>query len=263
MRVFLCLKSRNLVDMNEETFSPPYSALNDFEQDVRLYGYAALATPDFERLAGMPTQAFESLKATWDDLPPDEWLRDGGKYRFRRHASLWVENDEIALQPHRAHFQPVDYNALHGGLHRMFAPVLEDTLSNPAWRETVLALARACNLIRGVDTKWFVEAHQFRIDTGDGLGRPTPEGAHRDGVDFVAVILVDRVNITGGETRVFDYNGPNGQRFVLRAPWSLLFMEDARVIHESTPIRRAVEDRAGHRDTLVLTYRANAFIGED
>jgi hypothetical protein len=37
-----------------------------------------------------------------------------------------------------------------------------------------------------------MEAHQFRIDTTDGIGRPTPEGAHRDGVDLVAVFLVGR-----------------------------------------------------------------------
>ena len=248
--------------MSEETFSPPYSSLADFEQDVRLHGYAALATPDFERLTGVRSQEFKALEPSWENLPADEWLRDGGKYRFRRHASLVVENNEITLQPHRAHFQPVDYNALHGGLHRMFEPIDAETLAQTAWQRMLLSLARVCDDVRGKATKWFVEAHQFRIDTGDGLGRPTPEGAHRDGVDFVAVILVDRVNITGGETRVFDYNGPNGQRFVLRAPWSLLFMEDARVIHESTPIRRAVEERAGHRDTLVLTFRAKGFIGE-
>ena len=31
----------------------------------------------------------------------------------------------------------------------------------------------------------------YRIDTAGGIGRPTPEGAHRDGVDFVAVVLVN------------------------------------------------------------------------
>ena len=64
-------------------------------------------------------------------------------------------------------------------------------------------------------TRWSIEAHQFRIDTVDGLGRPTPEGAHRDGVDFVAVVLVARNGVKGGETRVFEANGPDGQRFTL------------------------------------------------
>ena len=81
------------------------------------------------------------------------------------------------------------------------------------------------------------------------------------GVDFVAVLLVARSGIKGGETRVFDANGPRGQRFTLDAPWSMLLMDDARVIHESTPIQPI--DDFGHRDTLVLTYRAAAFLGDD
>jgi hypothetical protein len=106
-----------------------------------------------------------------------------------------------------------------------------------------------------------VEAHQFRIDTASGIGRPTPEGAHRDGVDFVAVILVDRVSIKGGETRVFEANGPDGKRFTMLEPWTMLLLDDASVIHESTPIQPDGEN--GHRDTLVLTWRAGAFQGED
>ena len=105
-----------------------------------------------------------------------------------------------------------------------------------------------------------MEAHQFRIDTTDGIGRPTPEGAHRDGVDFVAVLLLGRQGIKGGETRVFAAAGPDGQRFTLEAPWSLLFLDDERVIHESTPIQPL--DVQGHRDTLVLTFRKDGFQGD-
>jgi hypothetical protein len=106
---------------------------------------------------------------------------------------------------------------------------------------------------------WYVEAHQFRIDTEGGIGRPTPEGAHRDGVDLVAVFLVRREGIKGGETRVFQADGPAGQRFTLAEPWSLLLLDDERVIHETTPIQPT--GGQGHRDTLVLTYRAGGFQG--
>ena len=92
------------------------------------------------------------------------------------------------------------------------------------------------------------------IDTEGGIGRPTPEGAHRDGVDYVAVILLARVGVRGGETRVFDAAGPLGVRFTLEQPGSALVMDDARVVHETTPIL------SGHRDTLVLTYRAGGFL---
>jgi hypothetical protein len=107
-----------------------------------------------------------------------------------------------------------------------------------------------------------VEAHQFRIDTADGIGRPTPEGAHRDGVDLVAVALVRRHNIKGGETRVFEAAGRRGERFTMTEPWTLLLLDDARVIHESTPIQPLVEGQPGWRDTLVVTCRAGAFQGD-
>ena len=106
-----------------------------------------------------------------------------------------------------------------------------------------------------------MEAHQFRIDTADGIGRPTPEGAHRDGVDFVAVILIGRTGIKGGETRVFEAHGSMGKRFTMQEPWTLLLLDDAAVIHESTPIQPLGEH--GHRDTLVLTWRAGSFQGAD
>ena len=105
--------------------------------------------------------------------------------------------------------------------------------------------------------RWYIEAHQFRIDTAAGIGRPTPEGAHRDGVDFVAVILVQRRNVRGGETRVFQARGTHGVRFTMQVPWTMLLMDDARVVHETTPIQP--QAGLGIRDTLVLTYRARGF----
>ena len=111
------------------------------------------------------------------------------------------------------------------------------------------------------DAPCHVEAHPFRIDTTDGIGRPTPEGAHRDGVDLVVVVLVARQGIKGGETRVFDARGPQGLRFTLAEPWSALLLDDERVIHESTPIQPVDAAAGGHRDTLVLTFRSGGFQG--
>jgi len=61
---------------------------------------------------------------------------------------------------------------------------------------------------------------------------------------------------------VFEAHGPNGQRFTLTEPWSLLLLDDARVIHETTPIQPQEADETGWRDTLVLTCRAGGFQGD-
>jgi hypothetical protein len=105
---------------------------------------------------------------------------------------------------------------------------------------------------------WYIEAHQFRIDTEHGIGRPTPEGAHRDGVDFIAIVLVARERVIGGETRVFPLGSDQGVRFTLEEPWSALLLDDTRVVHETTPIQQAASD-VGWRDTPVITYRAGGF----
>jgi hypothetical protein len=80
-------------------------------------------------------------------------------------------------------------------------------------------------------------------------------------VDFVAVILANRRHVRGGETRVFDARGTSGVRFTMEEPWTMLLMDDARVIHETTPIQ--AHGGEGVRDTLVLTYRARGFQAPD
>ncbi|MEO8247931.1 MAG: 2OG-Fe dioxygenase family protein, partial [Burkholderiales bacterium] len=169
------------------------------------------------------------------------------------------EGDELTAAPHRAHWQPVEYNALHGGMQRWFEPIEPRITAAEVWHELLCSLAAVCSQLKGA-RPWFIEAHQFRIDTEGGIGRPTPEGAHRDGVDFVAVLLVARDGIKGGETRVFEAHGPAGQRFTLMEPWTLLLLDDERVIHETTPIQPMAE--GGWRDTLVLTFRAGGFQGD-
>ena len=242
-------------------FQPPFSMLENVVADVRTRGYALLAPGDVAKLVGCSSEDLDALLPAWDELPIDEHLRDGGRYRSRRHASYRLEKGRLEDVPHRAHWQSLDYNALHGGMLRWFAPVLDATRAQPAWNRVITSIAGICDQVRGPH-RWSVEAHQFRIDTSDGIGRPTPEGAHRDGVDFVAVFLLARHRIKGGETRVFEADGPNGLRFTLEAPWSLMLLDDPRVIHESTPIQPADEGVTGHRDTLVLTYRAGGFQDE-
>ena len=241
------------------TSAPIFTAPDHLIDALRSDGYALLRPQDVAALAGCTLDDLAALNPSWDTLELDNYLKDGGRYRRRRH-SCFVQDDGLLTQTaHRAHWQPLEYNALHGGMNRLFEPVLAQTAQQPAWRALLTALGQLCSAVRGAQP-WYVEAHQFRIDTTDGIGRPTPEGAHRDGVDFVAVILIGRHHIKGGETRIFEADGPNGKRFTMTEPWTMLLLDDATVIHESTPIQPLGDH--GHRDTLVLTYRAHGFQGQ-
>lgn len=243
------------------TFRAPFTTADTVADTLRRRGYAVLAADDVATFCGVSREQLQALALHWNDLPPDDYLRDGGRYRRRRHGCFVVGSDGVTQAPHRAHYQPLDYNALHGGIQRWFAPMAPEAVTAAGWTQLLRAVGDCLRALRPADP-WYVEAHQFRIDTTDGIGRPTPEGAHRDGVDFVAVFMVDRQAIRGGETRVFDADGPDGQRFTLTEPWSLLLLDDTRMIHETTPIQPLPGTTGGHRDTLVLTYRAGGFQSE-
>jgi hypothetical protein len=180
-----------IAPMTTAMLSPPFTDPARLADVLRVQGHAALSPTGLAMLAGVEAEQLEALSPSWNDLPPDRFLRDGGHYRRRRHSCFVVEGGMVMQTPHRAHWQPVAYNALHGGLERWFEPVDPAVVAQPAWDALLRALAATCSALKGV-RPWYVEAHQFRIDTTGGIGRPTPEGAHRDGVDVVVVLLVER-----------------------------------------------------------------------
>ena len=192
-------------------FHPPFCPADEAVRRVQERGYAVLEPRAMAEAVAVDLQSLDALLPSWDRLDVDGYLKDGGRYRRRRHSCFIVGASGVEQAPHRAHWQSLDYNALHGGMQRWFEPIETAVASDPAWQQLLAGLGRWCSALKG-ERPWYVEAHQFRIDTTDGIGRPTPEGAHRDGVDFVAVLLLDRQGIKGGETRVFAAAGPDGQR---------------------------------------------------
>jgi len=246
------------------TFAAPITPRSELSSQLAAAGFAVINAAALAALGGVASAHMAAWSGFWEDLPPDAHLKDGGRYRRRRHGCFTVDGARVQAVPHRAHWQPVEYNALHGGIERWFKPLAPALADDSAWGSLLQGLATVASALRpGASDggRWFVEAHPFRIDTTDGIGRPTPEGAHRDGVDLVVVILVSRHNVKGGETRVFDAGGPAGMRFTLAEPWSALLLDDARVIHESTPIQPLDPAQPAHRDTLVLTFRRDGFQG--
>jgi hypothetical protein len=236
--------------------SPPLTPTQQLVSAIQHDGFAIATAASIAELTNRSVTDLNNLGEHWQDLPRDPYLKDGGRYRFRRHASYTVAGSDLKMVPHRAHWQSLDYNALHGGIERWFEPITQSLANNLAWQAVIKNTAELLSSIKPVNT-WFIEAHQFRIDTSDGIGRPTPEGAHRDGVDFVGVFLINRHGIKGGETRIFEVNTSAGLRFTLTEPWSVLLMNDERMIHETTPIQPTMPH--GYRDTLVLTFRSNGF----
>ena len=103
-------------------------------------GYAFLSSAEVPSELHVDIAQLNALKEYWASLPRDEYLRDGGRYRSRRHSCFVDEAGVLTLAPHRAHWQPTSYNALHGGLERWFEPVAPEILNVSAWTRLVSSI---------------------------------------------------------------------------------------------------------------------------
>ena len=194
---------------------------------------------------------------SWNRLQVDSYMADRGRYRRRRHAVFRIDRGNgIQAQPPRAHFQSLEYNRLNGGIERWYQP-LEKAIAGGTTLRTILRYAWSLfgTLAPGV-ASWFVEVHQFRIEAHpDRPGLPTPEGMHRDGVDYVLVMLVDRSNLDSGTTTIHAPDGRELGSFTLTRPFDAALVDDARVLHGVTPVTPRDAGRPAHRDVLVVTFR--------
>jgi hypothetical protein len=78
---------------------------------------------------------------------------------------------------------------------------------------------------------------------------------HRDGVDWVLVLLVARENVASGETSIHDMHKRLLGSFTLSEPMEAALVDDDRVYHGVTSIETIDQARPAYRDVLVVTFR--------
>jgi hypothetical protein len=225
---------------------------------LRARGYAHLPAKDTGKL--LPPAAlsdWNTFAASWNELSVDTYMADGGRYRRRRFAAFAVSTDQIARKPHQPHYQSRDYNTLNGGIERWFSPIAEVIAAHPVMLGYLQA---CCSLFDMLTTSkpdvWHVEAHQFRIEARPGQrGLPTPEGLHRDGVDWALVLLIARENIAEGVTTIYDLNKQPLGSFTLKSPLDAALVDDHRVYHGVTAVEPLNPSKPAYRDVMVVTFR--------
>jgi hypothetical protein len=202
---------------------------------------------------------WEGFASSWNDLGVDTFMADGGRYRRRRFAAFAASAAGLERKPHQPHYQSRDYNALNGGVARWFSPVTDAIAAHPAMQAMLTTSHRLFDALTPEATRplvWHVEVHQFRIETGpEQQGLPTPEGMHRDGVDWVMVVLVRRENIASGETQMEDVAHRPVGSFTLTEPMDAALVDDERVFHGVTALRPVDPAERAYRDVLVVTFR--------
>ena len=221
-------------------------------------GYAFTPAATMRPLLGEDALSdWARFAASWNDMPLDAHLPDGHRYRRRRHATLSARagDTRATREPHAPHYQAREYNRLVGGIERWFEPIPPGVLDGPTFQR-VLGFCLETFGALTPDADWHIECHQFRIEARrEAHGLPTPEGVHRDGVDWVLVMLVARDNIASGTTTVHAPDGRELGSFTLTDPLDAALVDDHRVMHGVTAVEPLDPARPACRDVLVVTLR--------
>ncbi|MFT8777087.1 MAG: 2OG-Fe dioxygenase family protein [Gluconacetobacter liquefaciens] len=240
--------------------TPLPADLAGVESPLAQDGFACLHAPTTRALLqpyGLADWA--GFAASWNRLGLDRYMADGGRYRRRRHATYTVSAEAIERKKHQPHYQSRDYNELNGGIERWFRPVETTIGTHPALMAVLRLMRRLVTDLTPPDRRpdaWHVEIHQFRIEARAGEpGEPTPEGLHRDGVDWVLVLMVQRENVASGETTIHDLHRRPVGHFTLTDPLDAALVDDNRVYHGVTAVRPIDAARPAWRDVLVVTFR--------
>ncbi|MFF0752574.1 2OG-Fe dioxygenase family protein [Streptomyces sp. NPDC004267] len=230
---------------------------NPHHRALRDRGYALIHGAD---LTVDPTaRATErALADEWNRLEPDRYLKDGASFRERRYARFRYlpRTRSIQLLAHRPYFQSASANRYAGGIHREVAPLTAASVRNALLNELIrFDFAQFPVPQESLDQPWEVACHQFRtLATAREVGEPTPEGVHRDEIDFGAIHLMDRSNTRGGDSRVHSESGAVLAEFVLADPLDTMLWADRDVLHSVTPTAPVDPGRRATRDILILGY---------
>lgn len=200
---------------------------------------------------------WDAFSESWSRLEVDDYMADHGSYRRRRHAIFSADaEDEIRREAHGPHYQSLNYNPLHGGVERWFEPIEPDIGSGASLSRILQFCREIFSALAPAVAHWKIELHQFRIEARAGEpGQPTPEGMHRDGVDYVLVLLIRRENIASGTTTIHAPDGRSLGSFTLTEPFDAVLVDDHRVYHGVTPVTPLDPSKPACRDVLVVTFR--------
>lgn len=194
-------------------------------------------------------ESVSDLKESFDNLPHTN--HKDGKYRLRRYSVIEFGVDVRRLV-HREFEQSEELNEHQGGVKRDFEEIEEGVLQSEGMEKICLAFGEANNLVDGQE----IEIHQMRVVTqDDGQAEASPEGTHQDGFDYIAMVGVNRQNISGGELLV--YEGRDTEPFLTYALKSgeMIMLNDRKMWHNATLVKAMNRVGQGCGDWFILCAR--------
>ncbi len=202
--------------------------------------------------------SFKRFSTYWNDLEPDQYMNDEGVYRQRRFGCFRYNSDSSTLslvKNKTGFFQSHEINELNGGRSRKFAPVSELFAKDNILNDVVNQCLKIVPVKKAQLESLTINTHLIRIICDSKIvGLPTPEGIHRDGHCFVSQHLINRSNVYGGVSGIYNSKNEPLVHYQLSRFMDTILVNDLIVKHDVSPVYSADKINEGFRDMLIIDY---------
>lgn len=207
-------------------------------------------------ILALSAEDISAFAAYWFRLTEDRHMGDGGRYRQRRYGALDARPGLARqLLPHGPYEQPSYINSLNGDVARLFDPLEPGFVTHKVLNRLLDWLTALYDQCEGSPQRWDIRLHPYRIlASPDEPGLPTPEGLHRDGVDYIVSMMMSRCNVNGGETTLTDLERRVLWQRTLQKPLDILIGKDAQTLHAVSPVSPVDATQPARRDVLVIAF---------
>lgn len=229
----------------------------DLQRLLSEQGFVALPASSVRSKLSFPAEEERGLTESFEALPQDRQMGDGGRYRYRRFNKFSLApGEELRLSQDTSIHQSLMDNQLNGGVTRTFEP-LDAWTRNSQILKALLKHDMA--VLKSVEPELFeqrliIGVHQVRIVAEPSSeGQPTPEGIHRDAERYTFQHFWDRDGVDGGEFVAYDQTKAEVFRWLQSERLdSVLFC--GTTWHSATPIKCSEEQDRGHRDIFLIDF---------
>ncbi len=198
-------------------------------------------------LGQLAEQSVRCLAPSFKALPPSTYL--DGAYRLRRFSHFSIQQGKLTRLPTKAFIQSSDINTFQGSVERVYPEIEDDVVETAAFKGMLNSFKDKA----GVSDEQPVEVHQMRIIAkNDALTEAAPEGVHQDGFKSLAVVVIERSNIKGGEIQV--HTAKDSAPFISHTfdKGEFVVLNDQRFWHSATGLEATCDEDA-YMDVFVLT----------
>ena len=145
--------------------------------------------------------------------------------------------------------QSKKYNSFLGDELRIYNNISEELLNDESFRTII---RKFIHTISNVKQYKYLYVHQIRVEC-DYLGtNPIPEGIHQDGYEYICITCVNKENIFGPHSEVYDKEHNLVHKTVME-PGENLILNDNKYFHNVTELKRMEQSKIGYRDIFVFT----------